>query len=175
MFVPDPATIRLAPTMLPALTMPNRSRLTRRPLAAIPFVLAMFFGLAGMGCGEQKKVKECSAFVATVNDGVDRVTKTINTVPDSGTAVSELRSLADEMDVLSEETKKVQISLPDLKKFAERYQAMNADIATSARELATAVDAVDRENMTKAQATLDQAVKREGPLIEELNKFCQTP
>ncbi len=131
--------------------------------------------MAAAGCGEQKKVKECNTFVSAVNAGVDRVTKTINTVPDSGAAVNELRSLADEMEAISAQTKKVQISLPTLQKMSERYQAMVTDIATSARELAVAVDHVDRENMTKAQALLDQAVKREAPLVEELNKFCQTP
>jgi outer membrane murein-binding lipoprotein Lpp len=137
----------------------------------------LFLGLTvGVtGCGEQKKVKECNSFVSAVNAGVDRVTKTINTVPDSGAAVNELRSLADEMEAISAETKKVQISLPDLQKISERYQTMVGDIAAAARELAVAVDSVDRENMTKAQGTLDQAVKREGPLVEDLNKYCQTP
>ena len=127
------------------------------------------------GCGEQKKVKECNSFVTVINSGVDRVTKTINTVPDSGAAVNELRSLAEEMEAISGETKKVQLSLPDLQKISESYQKMVTDIAAAARELATAVDNVDREKMTEAQATLDQAVKREGPLVEELNKFCQNP
>ena len=38
-----------------------------------------------------------------------------------------------------------------------------------------AVDNVDMENMTKAQTRMDVAVKREDPLIEQLNKFCQAP
>lgn len=138
-------------------------------------VLIIGLGLSLCGCGEQKKVKECNSFVTVINSGVDRVTKTINTVPDSGAAVNELRSLADEMDAISSETKKVQLSLPDLQKISERYQTMVTDIAGAARELATAVDNVDREKMTEAQATLDSAVKREGPLVEELNKFCQNP
>lgn len=138
-------------------------------------LVAVLLVLSATGCGEQKKVKECNTFVGAVNAGVDRVTKTISTVPDSGAAVSELRSLADEMDAISGETKKVALSLPDLQDISTRYQAMVTDIAAAARELAVAVDSVDRENMTKAQATLDQAVKREGPLVEELNKFCQTP
>ena len=138
-------------------------------------LIAVLLVVAAAGCGEQKKVKECNTFVGAVNAGVDRVTKTISTVPDSGAAVSELRSLADEMDAISGETKKVPLSLPDLQDISGRYQTMVTDIAAAARELAVAVDSVDRENMTKAQATLDQAVKREGPLVEELNKFCQTP
>ncbi len=129
----------------------------------------------GMGCGEQKKVKECNSFVSVINTGVDRVTKTLNTTPDSGAAVNELRSLADEMEAISAETKKVQLSMPDLQRISERYQKMVTDIAAAARELATAVDNVDGEKMTAAQTTLDQAVKREGPLVEELNKFCQNP
>lgn len=138
-------------------------------------IVLFALSLSVSGCGEQKKVKECNSFVTVVNSGVDRVTKSINTAPDSGAAVNELRSLADEMDAIGAETKKVPLTLPDLQKLSERYQTMVSDIAASARELATAVDNVDRENMTKAQATLDQAVKREGPLVEELNKYCQNP
>jgi methyl-accepting chemotaxis protein len=137
--------------------------------------LVLGLGTTVTGCGEQKKVKECNAFVTVINSGVDRVTKTINTVPDSGAAVSELRSLADEMDAISAETKKVELSLPDLQRISDQYQKMVTDIAAAARELAEAVDSVDREAVTKAQGTLDQAVKREGPLVEELNKFCQNP
>ena len=149
-----------------------RSLASTSPLKLSLVLVAAF---AVSGCGEQKKVKECNSFVTVINSGVDRVTKTINTVPDSGAAVNELRSLADEMEAISGETKKVQLSLPDLQKISERYQTMVTDIATAARDLATAVDNVDREKMTAAQGTLDQAVKREGPLVEELNKYCQNP
>ncbi len=146
-------------------------------LWGVPLGLGMVaLGLVTLsGCGSHQKVKECNAFVTVINSGVDRVTKTINTAPDSGAAVNELRTLAEEMDAISAEANKIPLSLPDLQKLSERYQTMVTDIAASARELATAVDNVDRENMTKAQASLNQAVKREGPLVEELNKFCQTP
>jgi DNA repair ATPase RecN len=148
------------------------------PFATKPTALACALAAVAAlltGCGEHKKVKECNSFVAVVNGGVDRVQKNINTAPDGGTAVSELNTLAGEMDAIAAETGKVEVTLPELQKFSKRYQTMVGEIAAAARELAAAVDNVDREKMNSSQQQLDQAVKAEGPLVDELNKFCQAP
>jgi DNA repair ATPase RecN len=144
-------------------------------LKILPLLSAAALAAVLAGCGEQKKVKECNAFVGVVNGGVDRVQKNINTAPDGGTAVNELNTLATEMDAIAAETGKIEVTLPELQKVSKRYQTMVGEIAAAARELATAVDNVDRDKMNSSQEKLDQAVKAEGPLVDELNKFCQSP
>ncbi|MBM4359972.1 MAG: hypothetical protein FJ096_17855 [Deltaproteobacteria bacterium] len=127
------------------------------------------------GCGPKKKIAECQAFVTSINEGVDRIHKAMGAPPEAGQSVAELRSLATEMDGVGKQTEKVALSLPELQKFSQRYLELTKDIATTARELADAVDAVDVEKSTKLQARMDEIVKKEDPLVEELNRFCLAP
>ena len=127
------------------------------------------------GCGGQKKIKECNALITVINSGVEKVQKGTSASPDGGTPVSDLRALADDMDGIVAEAGKLQVTIVELKKFATDYQTMTTEIAASARELATAVDAVDMEKLSAGQARMETAVSRETPLIDEINKFCQTP
>jgi hypothetical protein len=133
--------------------------------------------LLSSGCGEQKKIKECNEFIAVINRGVEKVQKGTSGAPDGGggAAVAELRTLADEMDVITKEAAAIAVTMPELKKLAGDYQAMVTEVSGAARDLATAVDNVDMEKMSAAQSRMDSAVKREDPLIEQLNKFCKAP
>lgn len=131
--------------------------------------------LAALGCGPKKKVEECQAFVGAINEGVDRIHKSISGTAESGQSVAELRQLAGELDEVGKLTEKVALTTGDLQKFSQRYLELTKDLATAARELADAVDAVDVEKSTKLQARMEEVVKKEDPLVEELNKFCQTP
>jgi hypothetical protein len=146
---------------------------TRRCWA--PLVLALGLVATVSGCGEQKKIKECNALVGVINTGVDKIQSVTRSAPDGGAAVAELRALATEMDNVAAEAKKVEISLPELKKFSDEYQALATELAKAARDLAEAVDNVDMEKMAKAQGEMDSVVKREDPLIQALNEFCRAP
>ena len=128
-----------------------------------------------LSCGEQKKIKECNALVAVINSGVEKVQKGTSGSPDGGTAVADLKALAQEMDEIGKEAARVELSLPELQRLGKDYQAMVTEVATAARELAGAVDNVDVEKMSKAQERMDQAVKREDPIVDEINKYCRTP
>jgi DNA repair ATPase RecN len=131
--------------------------------------------LCAFGCGEQKKIKECNSLINVINSGVDKIQKNTSVTPDGGTPVVELRALADEMDGIAAEAAKVELTQPELKKLAERYQSMAGEVAVSARELAAAVDKVDVDEMQKAQSRMDKAVKLEDPLVDEINRFCRSP
>lgn len=144
--------------------------ITRSVFAAI-----LFGSLTLVGCGSQKKIEECNALVAVINDGVEKVQKGTTATSDGGAAVDELRALADELDKVAKSAGEVQLTIPELQKFREDYQGMATEVAASARELADAVDDVDMEKMTEAQSRMDSAVKQEDPLVEKLNQFCQTP
>jgi len=60
-----------------------------------------------------------------------------------------------------------------LQKFAADYRAIVIEIGTTARELASAVNAVDMSSLNAAQARMEAAVAREDPLVDSANKFCQ--
>jgi len=151
----------------------ERRRHTAVPGALLCFALGA--GLTASGCGDQKKIKECNALIGVINAGVEKVQKGTAASPDGGTPVSELRALADGMDVVVKDTEKLELSLGELKQFAQDYKAMTTEIAAAARELAIAVDAVDMEKLSAGQARMEAAVKREDPLVDSINKFCQTP
>ncbi len=127
------------------------------------------------GCGEHKKIKECRALIGVINQSVERIQKRASVAPDGGAAVAELRALAGDMDEIVNKAAKVELSLAELTKLRERYGAMVGEVAEAARKLAAAVDKVDVEKMTKAQNRMERAVKREDPLVEEINKYCQSP
>jgi methyl-accepting chemotaxis protein len=137
--------------------------------------VALAAALLSFGCGGKKKVQECNDLVGVINAGVDKIQKGTSKAPDGGAAVGELRALAEEMDGIGKDAAKVQLTLPELQKLSKDYQAMVTEVATAARELAGAVDNVDVEKMSKAQTRMEQAVKREDPVVESINNFCRTP
>lgn len=137
----------------------------------------IWIALLALGaCGEQQKVEECNALVGVINEGIDKVQKITTAAPDGGgTAVSDLRALADEMDAIAKKAEAAPITIGELQKLSGDYRAMATEVAAAARELATAVDNVDGEKMKKAQERIVTAVQKEDPLIEQINRFCQTP
>lgn len=150
---------------------------TRLPLLAL-------LVLAAAGCG-QKKITECNALVTVINSGVVGLEKAPKNEGDPS-GVSDLKAMATSMDGVAAETASVQLTLPELKKLRDEYQKMAKDIAKAERELAAAAQeqggATDPDKRAQALArrsaaetTLDTAVKQEDPLVDQINKFCQTP
>lgn len=137
--------------------------------------LPLLAAVAQPGCAQQQKVEECNAFVTVINGGIDKVQKITAASPDGGTAVGDLRALADEMDAIATQAEAATINIPELQKLSGDYKAMANEVAAAARELATAVDNVDGEKMKKAQERIVAAVQKEDPLVEQINRFCQTP
>jgi hypothetical protein len=131
--------------------------------------------MALTGCGDDKKIQECTALIEVINDGVRRIHKHTSSEPDGGSDVAELRLLGEEMESVAKQTESVELSYADLKKYASEYQQMATEMAAAARELASAYDKVDIEGMKKARGRMDKAVKREDPLVEGLNKYCRAP
>ncbi|TKD00807.1 hypothetical protein [Polyangium fumosum] len=124
-------------------------------------------------CG-QKKVGECNQLIEVINKGVESLNKT----PKGGTdptGANELKSMADAMDKVAADAAKVELTIPDLKKYSTEYQAMAKDVAKAARDMAAAAEAKDLAKINSAQAALDKAVKQEDPLVDSINKFCQAP
>ena len=125
------------------------------------------------GCGSTK-VAECNGLVQVVNAGVTSVDKQPKPTEDP-TGVLGLRALADVMDKVAVDAAKVALTVPELKKLSADYQSMARDVGKSARDMAAAADAKDIPKVNAAWAALEKAYNREEPLVEELNKLCQSP
>ncbi len=135
----------------------------------------MWCALLGSACGVPQKVRECTQLVDVINKGVDKIDKTIGSSGDASAEVAELRAVADAMDAIAADTAKLSFKTAELSGHAKSYQDLATEVASATRDLATAVDKVDGEQKKVAQARIDAAVKREGPTVEAINRFCKTP
>jgi len=124
-------------------------------------------------CG-QKKVTECNQLIEVINKGVESLNKSPKGGADP-TGANELKGMADSMDKVAADAAKVELTIPDLKKYSTEYQTMAKDVAKAARDMAAAAEAKDLAKINSAQAALDKAVKQEDPLVDSINKFCQAP
>jgi multidrug resistance efflux pump len=122
------------------------------------------------GCS-QKKVEECNQLAGVINDGLDKL-EARPAPAGEGNGVAELTGLAEAMDQLGQGAAKVTVTQPELQKIAADYQAMTKDVAQAARDMAAAATAKDEKKLAAAEASLQAAVKKEDPLVTELNRFC---
>ena len=86
--------------------------------------------------------------------------------------------MADAMDKVAGDAAKVELTIPELKKFSAEYQSMVKEVSKAARDLAAASDSKDKDaggKVAAANAAMEKAVKQEDPLVDGINKFCQAP
>jgi len=120
----------------------------------------------------QNKTAECNRLVEVINAAVDSLMKGSSAGSDSS-AAEELNALAGQMDAVAVDAAKVELTVPELKKFADDYRKMAETVAAAARETAAAVDAKDAAKVSSAQERMEKAVKEEDPLVDDINRFCQ--
>lgn len=130
--------------------------------------------LSASACG-QKKITECNNLIQVINTGVQSLEKGGKLQADDGGANANLKTMADAMDKVAVDASKVELTVPELKKFSGDYQGMAKDVAKAAREMLAAADAKDVKRMNDAQTAMEKAVKQEDPLVDSINKFCQGP
>jgi predicted nucleic acid-binding Zn-ribbon protein len=143
-------------------------------LAALALVAAAPVApVALAGCG-QKKIAECNALVQVINAGVIALEKAPKNESDPS-GVSDLKAMAEAMDKVATDAGAVQLTMPELRKYRDDYQKMAKEIAKAERELAKAAEERNAEKRAAAESALDAVVKQEDPLVDQLNKFCQSP
>lgn len=134
---------------------------------------SMLLAAATAGCG-QKKIAECNALVQVINAGVVSLEKAPKNESDPS-GISDLKAMADAMDKVAADASSVQLTVPELKKLRDDYHKMAKDIAKAERELAAAAEERNTARRSAAEGTLEAAVKREDPLVDSINKYCQAP
>src|ERR1700710_1024456 len=100
-------------------------------------------GLGSVGCGRQRNT-ECAAFIAVINDGVKRLeqspTEAVAKAKPGGedASVGGLKVMAETMEKVGADAAKLELTIPELKKFNADYQGMVKEVARAAREMAAA-------------------------------------
>jgi len=138
-----------------------------RLLSVLPVVVALGF----LACTATKK-NECGTLVSVINAGLEQLENGQQQRKNDPTGTVELRAMAAVMDQAAVSTAKLSLATPELKSLANRYEAMSKDIAKNARELADAAEKKDLDKLGKAQNALNDALKLEDPIVDDLNKFC---
>ena len=110
--------------------------------------------------------------IGAINKGISDFGKSQKQEKNDPTGTVELRAMADVAEANAAETAKVSLTYPELKGLSQRYQDMSREIATHARAVAEAAEKKELDKMSKAQSALAEVLKKEDPLLEELNKFC---
>ena len=86
-----------------------------------------------------------------------------------------LLAMAGAMTTAEREVADLVLTLPKLRALAKRYRDMAGDVARNARDFVTAIDKIDAAAMSKAQIGLEAGVKREDPIIKQVNTYCHQP
>jgi hypothetical protein len=139
-------------------------------------VLLVLACAALFGCGKMKKAKECNAFIDKVNASLPEIQKAANADSDDLKAsAASMKKVAELYDKLGTDLGAQSISTDELKKFATEYQQMCTKASGAARKVAEAFDTTDLTKAEGAKKELDEVEKQEDALVDNINKFCQTP
>lgn len=107
-----------------------------------------------------------------VNTGLEQLENGRQQQKNDPTKTVELRKMADQVEKTSTDAAALSIATPEVKTFSTRYASMTKDIAKNAREVADAHEKNDLSRLEKARAALNETLKLEDPLVDEINKFC---
>jgi hypothetical protein len=141
---------------------------TQLTLAGALAALGLLFGASACG---QKKIAECNGLIEVINKGVNSLENAPKVADPSDTTV--FKNMAETMDKLAADAARVELTLPELKKYSTDYQAMAKEVAKAARDTVAAAEAKDTTKLTAAKTAMDKAAAQEDPLVESINKFCQ--
>ncbi len=108
-----------------------------------------------------------------INVGVSSVERGQKQRTNDPTGTVELREMADAMDRAASDAAQVKLDLPELVELSRRYQKMTKTAAEAARDVASSAEKKETEPMKKAQQRLNDALKEEDPILEQLNQFCR--
>lgn len=136
------------------------------------FALAVLL-VASSACG-RSKVTQCNALVAAMNGGAQAVSKIDNVSTDPKSAGA-IRQIGEALEKAGQEVTKLELSVAELKGFRDQYVALSKDTAATARDMAAAAEAKDKDKITATSAALEKQVAAEQALVDNLNKFCQAP
>ena len=120
------------------------------------------------------KAAQCGALVKAINNNVARMEKIERSPRTDAGPTAPLLAMAAAMSKAEKEVGEIVFTIPKLKALSKQYSDMASDVSKGAHNFITAIEQIDAKAMGKAQRTLETAVKREDPIVEEVNTFCGT-
>ncbi len=131
--------------------------------------ISLSLGLASCGASKQNG---CTALINVVNGGLQELENGQQQAKNDPSQSTELRVMADALDKAGAAAAQLELTVPELKAISQRYQAMARDVSKYAREVADAADKKDLDKLQKSRAQLNETLKLEDPIVDDLNKFC---
>lgn len=119
------------------------------------------------------KIAECNALIEIINKGINELNSSSSRGAGTNTtATADHETMADTMDRVAEDLSNLETRDQRLKELSGEYQSMAREVTKSARDLVAAFEAGDAVKVNAAKAAIEQAVKRESPLVDAINKYC---
>ena len=157
--------------------------------------VALSATLAFTGCAEAKKQSECKTLIETINPHSSKVRKLSDDLPDDASlevGAKAFTAMAAEVEAGAVEVKKLEITTPELQKFAADYQTMCAGSAKAFKDMVAVTAQIGKAqklaetnpegaqaDLAKAQtdaanaeAEIKKATAPEDGIIDGINKFC---
>ncbi|MCC6668863.1 MAG: hypothetical protein IT375_34275 [Polyangiaceae bacterium] len=148
----------------------------QRFVLASAFAFAVSAALVLPGCGKFKKTKECNAFIDKVNTAIKEIEQHSGSKgSDDAQVIASMKKLGDLYDQLAKDVTALEVTTPELKSHAANYKEMCTKAASTARQVATAIETKNPEQAETAQKEFDKIVKQEDDLVNQINTFCQAP
>ncbi|MGG6296156.1 hypothetical protein ACQ4M4_17345 [Leptolyngbya sp. AN02str] len=132
--------------------------------------LVVVLGLAGCS---QSKVTQCNQLTEQTNQTVEAVQGIVqaNATPNP----EALLQVAERFDQGKTDIETLQINDPQLNTYRQQFASMYAEVSSSARELASALENQDFEAARPARETFQTATSKEAELVEQVNTYCGAP
>ncbi len=147
---------------MPHFEKPIRKRFYRM-LSLVGLALVM------TSCSESK-VSQCNKLIEIANQAVSGVKAVSeNPKPDS---IESMNKIADVANTAKSQMEKLQLSDDKLKAFQTRFITMYTDTNQATRDLVGAAEKKDAPAAQKAFDALQNATSQEGPLVNEVNSYC---
>jgi hypothetical protein len=116
---------------------------------------------------------ECEKFITLVNSAVKDIEQLVAGPGDSDEqSVTAMKRIAELWDELARDVGRLRTS-PALRGPVRRYVVMCRRAATTARKVASALEARDEALGDEAQKVFDQVVLEEDKLVNDINALCQ--
>ncbi len=133
-------------------------------------ILALSIVLLISSCSDSK-VSQCSKLIEIANQAVSGVrTVSENPQPDN---IESMNKIADVANKAKAEMTALQLSDPKLEDYQTRFVTMYTDTNQATRDLVKAAEAKDSAAAQQAFDALKTATAQEGPLVNEVNSYCE--
>ncbi len=123
-----------------------------------------------MGCSEGK-VAQCNRLIEIANQAAMEVESVTQSASAEDTEA--FRTVARTADQAAENLESIDLSDSTLEDFKQRFITLYVETSAATQSLVDAVEQQNPQEATDAYNRLQSATQQEGPLVDEVNSYCQ--